>query len=199
MKLLKLITIAIAIIGGGHSVTYAQSFSRLSVELSVEQESLSVGEPVSVNIAIKNTGTDTKIATNPVVTVQLPSGSSELSSPDCMVADQSVLVCALAEIGVEETVNLSISAVLNEIGHHLISVGVDADDLSGGTESDTRLVTVLPLTEITEPVDLAVETSANGDDEIKISGTANHHCGEKYSRYRHCMVSSCRTAFITKS
>ncbi len=143
----------------------------LSLDLSIEETTITAGDSVIVNIAVENRGTFSKVATNPVITVQMPPGSGEFASADCVTASQATLVCEMAEIGMGETVNISITAVLNEIGHHKVSAELVADDLPGAIRSDAEIVTVLSQDEDLDPVDLAVNITVNGGSAIHQQGT----------------------------
>lgn len=149
------------------------SYSNASIDLSVD-ETITVGDLVTFTIKVSNTQSPTylfqEVATNPVVTVQMPVGSRDYSSADCVQVSELALQCELPEIGIDESTTVSLVAVLNDAGYQLVTAIIDADNLLGGPETDSQLLTVQPQTEVTDPVDLAVEVSASSDNEIKEYG-----------------------------
>ncbi len=176
VKLLKLIFFVLAMSCCLLTVAHAITFVILTADLSIDKDVVTTGESVTINIGIESTGS--RVATNPGVTILMPPGSSDISSPDCTPLDQTTLFCGLAEIGIDEVAGFSISAVLSDVGHYLFTAVLNADDLLGGAQTETKLITVMPQSENTEPeitadpVDLELTVRKNGGDnnEIKIDG-----------------------------
>ena len=163
LKLVLAVLLCIIFVPAG-----AQTNTDLSIELSVAEDSITAGDSVTINIIVENSGS--LVATNPIVTVQMPESSSNFSSAECMQVSPLALQCELAEIGVGESSNVTLTAVLNRAGNQLITTVIEADNLLGGSESNRELLSVQAQSDITQPVDLVVTASANGDNEISASG-----------------------------
>lgn len=146
----------------------------LWAETSTEVRSVNAGDIVTFTIVLENDSA-VATATNPVVSVNLPTGASNVTSPDCVVLDTTTLICALAELAPQASANFSFTAALNSEGHNVVEALVSVDQENfipewRSSDTGTSIVVVTTEEELRDfsPVDLSIEIDISLSTELNI-------------------------------
>jgi len=159
MKLLRLISIALCMNGFSVSLAHAFPFSYMKMESSISASSVTTGDSISIDIVVENEEKDpsyfpAEVATNSIVTIDFPTGTTNFASQNCTQADSDTLEGVLPELSMGSVVNLSATATINSEGHGELIVTLDADALFGGPQIDEKRITVVAQQPDLSPVDL---------------------------------------------
>ena len=135
----------------------------LAVDVTVVQTIATVGDTLNYDIIVSNQSNDIT-ATNPIVTIALPEGSSNAIHEDCSQVEPLLLTCSLAELGPNSQFTTSVSVTINSEGNNEVSVSISADqpDPSSTNNSSSAVTEVSPvITVASTTVDLSIEISAD--------------------------------------
>jgi hypothetical protein len=165
MKLPVLMACAVAILSATTMKLHAFPFANLKLQTTVDTAVVAVGEAVAITVSVKHLTSDFEAlgtATNGMVTIVVPDGSSSLTSSDCTVESANTMVCILPEMAVGESVELAATAVINREGYQQLTTTLTADDLFGGDQVESTALTVTSVNPDNSPVDLALDVRNSG-------------------------------------
>ena len=165
MKLPGLKACAAAIMAATTLKLHAFPFSNLKLDATVDSTTVAVGEVVAITLSIAHLTSNfdaLETATNGIVTIVVPDGSTSLTSTDCTMESSNTLVCVLPEMAVGEHVELAATAVINREGYQQVTTTLTADDLFGGDQVKTTALTVTSVNPDNSLVDLAIDVVNSG-------------------------------------
>lgn len=141
-------------------------------ETFTEVKSVNAGDTVAFTIAVHNNSA-VSTATNPVVTVNLPAGASNVNSANCVSVATTTLSCALTELGPKASATFSLTAALNNEGHNVVEALISVDQHNSkpaGHSSDTAtsivMVTTAEALANRSLVDLSIELDISSSTEL---------------------------------
>jgi hypothetical protein len=158
MKLPVLMACAVAILSATTMKLHAFPFASLKLQSTVDTATVAVGDAVAITVSVEHLISDfeaLETATNGMVTIVVPDGSSSLTSSDCTVESANTMVCNLPEMAVGESVELAATAVINREGYQQLTTTLTADD-------ESTALTVTSVNPDDSPVDLALDVRNSG-------------------------------------
>ncbi len=143
-----------------------------TVSLSTQSDPVEAGSPLSLTVSVANTS-PAFVATGVSVEIQIPAGTSDVVSSDCIEREANILVCPLAELSADGTIEFDITATLNAEGHNQFVALLSGDNLvEHRNTSDSEIVFVEVDEPSQLPVNLAVEISEI-DESVSLSDPSN--------------------------
>ena len=135
----------------------------LAIDVTVDQTTATVGDTLSYDIVVSNQSSDIT-ATNPIITIAVPGGSTNLVHENCNEAEPLLLTCSLAELGPAAQFTTSVTATINDEGTNELQAGISADqpdpNVTNNTSS-TATEVVPAVTTTSSTVDLSIDISAD--------------------------------------
>ena len=133
----------------------------LSITVSANNSQATLGEELSYTIEAENLSAT--VATNPVVELSLAPGVSSISSDSCSVIDTTTLVCNLAELPANESINFTVTVLATTVGDNEVTAEISADQQDNATSNNSDSVTTVVAAPVAddESVDLQLTLSAD--------------------------------------
>jgi len=152
------LTIALAIVGC-HIVFANSESTDLAIDMSTSYGTLNPGESPAFTITVRNKSSY-NIASNGIVTVSLPEGTTDFVSDGCTETAPLTATCLLAELTPQTSVDITFSTTIHVAGHNLFSATVTADQFDSIDKNNnvTELVTVMAYD--LPAIDLNIDLSA---------------------------------------
>jgi len=146
------------------SSSHAFPFSVLKLDMYASDDSLTTGDSITLDIVIEHqqySAASLEVATNAIVTIDLPLGATNLTSQDCTQIDMATMECVLPELPVGSIINISAGATFNIEGYRQVIASLQANDIFGGPQVEKEHITVESPMPSTSAVDLELVLTTN--------------------------------------